>query len=60
MMNNLSEKIRDMQFQQELQALSLAYRARLLKEGKLDQSAEEVMAELKQKREEIAAREYGQ
>ncbi|MCI0696094.1 hypothetical protein L0337_29350 [candidate division KSB1 bacterium] len=58
--NHLSEKIRELQFQQELQALSQAYRSRLSKEGKLQQNAEEVMAALKQTREEIAANEYRQ
>jgi len=43
-----------------LQALSQAYRARLSEEGKLEQNAEEVMAALKQTREEIAANEYRQ
>jgi len=57
---HFSEKIRDLQFQLELQALSQAYRARLSKEGKLAQNAEEVMAALKQTREEIAANEYRQ
>jgi hypothetical protein len=52
--------MREVQFQQELQALSQAYRARLSKEGKLEQPAEEVMAALKQTREEIAAHEYRQ
>ena len=56
--DNLSEKIKGLQFQQELQALSQAYRARLSKEGKLEQNAEEVMATLKQTRKEIAANEY--
>jgi len=56
--DSLSEKIRELQFQQELQALSQAYRARLSKEGKLEQKAEEVMATLKQTREDIAANEY--
>jgi len=58
--DHLSEKNRELQFQQELQALSQAYRARLSKEGKLHQTAEEVMAALKQTREEIAANEYRQ
>jgi hypothetical protein len=58
--DQLSEKMREVQFQQELQALSQAYRARLSKEGKLEQTAEEVMAALKQTREEIAAHEYRQ
>jgi len=58
--NHLSDKIKEVQFQQELQALSQAYRARLSKEGKLEQNADEVMAALKQTREEIAAHEYRQ
>jgi len=58
--NHLSDKIREVQFQQELQALSQAYRARLSKEGKLEQNADEVMAALKQTREDIAAHEYRQ
>lgn len=57
---HLSEKVRELQFQQELQALSQAYRSRLSKEGKLQQTADEVMAALKQTREEIAANEYRQ
>jgi hypothetical protein len=56
--DHFSEKMRELQFQQELQALSQAYRSRLAKEGKLQQNAEEVMAALKQTREEIAANEY--
>lgn len=58
--NHLSDKIREVQFQQELQTLSQAYRARLSKEGKLEQTADEVMSALKQTREEIAAHEYRQ
>jgi len=53
-----SEKIRDLQFQHELHTLSQAYRTRLSYDGKLEQNAEEVMAALKQTREEIAANEY--
>ena len=58
--DHLSDKMREVQFQQELQALSQAYRARLSKEGKLEQNADEVMAVLKQTREEIAAHEHRQ
>jgi hypothetical protein len=58
--DHLSDKIRETQFQQELQALSQAYRSRLSKEGKLEQTAEEVMAALRQTREELAANEYRQ
>ena len=46
--DHLPDKIRESQFQQELQALSQAYRSRLSKEGKLEQNAGEVMATLKQ------------
>ena len=56
--DQFSEKGRELQFQQELQALSQAYRARLSKEGKLQQSSEGILAALKQTREEIAAHEY--
>lgn len=56
--DQLAEQSRELQFQQELRALSQAYRARLSKEGKLHQNAEDVMAALKQTREEIAANEY--
>lgn len=58
--DQFSEKSKELQFQQELQALSQAYRARLAKEGKLQQNAEEVMTALKQTREEMAAHEYRQ
>jgi|GEM_PF-2614695 len=56
--DHLLEKIRESQFQQELQSLSQAYRERLSKEGELEQSSEEMMAKLKRTREEIAANEY--
>ena len=56
--DHLADKIREMQFQQELQALSQAYRVRLSKEGKLEQNSEEVMTTLKRTRDEIAADEY--
>jgi hypothetical protein len=55
---SLSEKVKELHFQEELEALSQAYRKRLSKEGKLNQTAEEVIVELKQIREEIAAHEY--
>ncbi len=56
----LSDKSRELQFQQELQELSHAYRTRLSKEGAIEQNSEEVMAALKQTREEIATNEYRQ
>jgi len=54
----LSEKVRALRFQQGLEALSQAYQKRLSKEGKLYQTADEVIADLKQTREKIAANEY--
>ncbi|MFQ5648940.1 MAG: hypothetical protein ACE5IY_03275 [bacterium] len=56
--DQLSAKIKDLLFQQELKSLSQAYRQRLSKEGKLDQTSDEVLAGLKRTREEIAANEY--
>jgi hypothetical protein len=54
----LLEKIAELNFQRGLEALSQQYRERLAQEGKLDQKATEVMAELERVREEIAAHEY--
>lgn len=54
----LLEKVAELNFRRGLEALSQKYRERLAKEGKLDQKVEEVMAELKQIREEIAAHDY--
>lgn len=54
----LAEKVKEIQFQEELEALSKSYRKRLSKAGKLKQGSDEVIAELKQAREEIAANEY--
>jgi len=54
----LLEKVAELNFQRGLEALSQQYRERLAQEGKLDQNATEVMAELERIREEIALREY--
>lgn len=55
---SLSEKVKELRFQEELNMLTKSYRKRLSKEGKLKQTTNKVMAELKQIREEIAANEY--
>jgi hypothetical protein len=54
----LWEKVAALNFQRGLEDLSRAYRARLAAAGKLNQTAEAVMAELKQLREDIAAHDY--
>lgn len=41
-----------------LEGLSRIYRARLAAEGKLDQTADAIMADLRQLREDIAAHDY--
>ena len=51
-------KVAKLNFQRGLEALSRMYRARLAAEGKLDQTADVIMAELKQLREDIAAHDY--
>jgi hypothetical protein len=54
----LWEKVAELNVQRGLKDLSRMYRARLAAEGKLDQTADAVMAELKQLREDIAAHDY--
>jgi hypothetical protein len=54
----LWEKVAELNFQRGLKDLSRTYQARLAAEGKLDQTADAVMAELKQLREDIAAHDY--
>jgi hypothetical protein len=54
----LWEKVAVLNFQHGLEALSQRYRARLAAKGKLDQTADAIMAELKKLREEIAANDY--
>lgn len=51
----LFEKVAELTFQRGLKSLSRQYRERLTQEGKLDQKADEVMAELERIREEVAA-----
>lgn len=53
----LLERVANLNFQRGLEALSQRYRERLAAKGKLGQKADEVMAELKQIRGEIAANE---
>jgi hypothetical protein len=54
----LLERVANLNFQRGLEALSQKYRERLAAAGKLNQKADEVMAELEQIREGIAASEY--
>lgn len=58
--DSILEEMQERYLQQELEALSQSYRTRLAEEGKLEQSAEEVMTTLKKTREEIAENEYRQ
>jgi AraC-like DNA-binding protein len=57
-LQTLFERVEQLNFRQELHALSIRYRERLKRQGDLDEGAEEVMRKLKLIREEIAAREY--
>jgi len=54
----LLNRVAELNSQRGLKALSDKYRARLAQEGKLDQKADEVLAELRRIREDIAARDY--
>jgi hypothetical protein len=54
----LWEKVVTLNFQRGLKTLSQKYQARLAKEGRLDQTTDAVMAELKRLREDIAAHDY--
>ena len=54
----LIEKVAALNFQRGLTALSRKYRDRLAQEGKLQQAAAEILAELAKLREEIAAHDY--
>ncbi len=54
----LIERVAELNFQRGLEALSQRYRKRLAQEGKLDQPATEVLADLAKLREEIAAHDY--
>ncbi|HEY3306602.1 MAG TPA: hypothetical protein VGL70_24030 [Candidatus Binatia bacterium] len=54
----LLERAAELSFRRGLLQLSEKYRKRLQQEGERDQTATQIMAKLKQLREEIAAREY--
>lgn len=54
----LLERVANLNFQRGLEALSQKYRERLASAGKLNQKADEVLAELEQIREGIATNEY--
>ena len=52
--------VADLLFRRGLRDLSEQYRERLRREGELESSFEEVMAQLRETREEIASRDYPQ
>lgn len=54
----LFEKVAELAFRRGLETLARQYRERLAYEGKLDQKADEVMAELERIREEVSAHDY--
>lgn len=54
----LWEKVADLNLQRGVEELSQKIRVRLTAEGKMGQTADEVMAELKSMREDIAANDY--
>ena len=54
----LLERVANLNFQRGLEVLSQKYRERLAVAGKLNQKADEAMADLEQIREKIAANEY--
>lgn len=54
----LFQRIEQLGFRHHINALSQRYRRRLKEQGKFDEGAEEILARLKQIREEIASREY--
>ena len=54
----LSERAAELRFHRGMMELSEQYRKRLREQGKLNQAAEDILAELRQFRGEIAAREY--
>lgn len=54
----LFERAAELSFRHGLMGLSERYRKRLRREGELDRTVEEILAKLRQIREEIAAREY--
>jgi len=54
----LFERAAEFSFRHGLVELSESYRKRLAQQGELDRTAEDILAKLRQIREEIAAREY--
>ncbi len=52
------ERVAELNFRRGLNALSDQYRERLRQAGRIDQTAEEVLAELRRLREELAASDY--
>lgn len=54
----LFERAAELSFRHGLIELSESYRKRLGQQGELDRAAEDILAKLRQIREEIAAREY--
>jgi len=54
----LLEKVAELTFRRGLEALSRQYRERLAQEGKLNQTAAEILADLERIREEVAAHDY--
>jgi hypothetical protein len=56
--HTLWEKVAELNFQRGIEDLSQKYRTRLAAEGRLDETADAVMAELKRLREDVAAYDY--
>ncbi len=54
----LFERVADLTLRRGLRELSEMYRSRLASEGRLSVPAEQVIAELRRIREEVASREY--
>jgi hypothetical protein len=54
----LIERVAELNFQRGLETFSQKYRERLTQEKKINQKADEVMAELEKIRQEIAADDY--
>ncbi len=54
----LFERAAELSFRHGLIELSESYRRRLRQQGEIDRAAEDILAKLRQIREEIAAREY--
>ena len=54
----LFERAAELSFRHGLIELSESYRKRLGQQGEVDRAAEDILAKLRQIREEIAAREY--